>query len=302
MPEIAIVHDSASSLPRETRVADNPRLVEVHFTVTVNGEDKWIDRPFESDDKKTEFIDDLLTARVGTAQPNVSAYLSVFRSIIESGVNEIAVVPMSGTLSGSIQSAKMAAEEIGDEARVAVADCKSASVGQGLLVTQADIENRRGLFNNAQDLATRVEQLSGDLAVAQAFQGLEHLREGGRAGAADSMAGSILSTVPIIGLDNEGGIKPISEKRTWRQARGSILDYISNEVGERPVRLAIVGFGTEEFEAAQVGKLREEAEERFVMAGDPSGAEYDIMVCEQSMVLGVHSGPGVVGMGALALV
>ena len=290
---IAIVHDSASSL----HIANFPNLYEVPFTVTATTGDQtkdWIDNPFQSDAEKADFINDLATTQMSTSQPNPEAYKKVFEDIISKGITEIAVVPMSRGLSGSINSAELAALALRNEANIAVADCKTVSIGQGLLVTQADIENKNGDFEDAAQLVDRVEELSKQVYVAQAFSSLEHLRKGGRIGLASSMIAGVLGIIPIIGTNEEGKLVPIDKKRGWKKSRESIIQHVSENVGQKAVRLALV-----KFESDQIDYLREEIKGRFVIATDKDGKEYDVLECEENMVTAAHSGPGVVGLGAL---
>ena len=297
--KIAIVHDSASSLHGDKITAKYPNLYEVPFTITTmtDGQLKeWTDNPFTSDDERSEFIHDLETTQMMTAQPNPDTYQEVFENIIKTGVTEIAVIPMSSGLSGSINSAELAAAELANQANIVVADCKTVSIGQGLLVTQADIENKNGEFGNASELVDRVEELSRQLHVAQAFPSLEHLRRGGRIGLASSMVGGILGIIPIIGTNAEGKLVPIDKKRGWKRTREAIIEYVSENVGQKAVRLALV-----QFESDQMDNLRTEIDDKFVIATDEKGVQYDILECEENMVTAVHSGPGVVGLGALVV-
>ncbi len=295
--KIAIVHDSASSLHNEITMANYPNLYEVPFTVTATTGDQtkdWIDNPFQSDAEKADFINDLATTQMSTSQPNPNAYKKVFEDIISKGITEIAVVPMSRGLSGSINSAELAALALRNEANIVVADCKTVSVGQGLLITQAEIENKSGDFDDAAQLVGRVEELSKQVYVAQAFSSLEHLRKGGRIGLASSMIAGVLGIIPIIGTNEEGKLVPIDKKRGWKKSLESIVQHVSENVGQKAVRLALV-----HFESDQLDNLREEIKDRFVIATDKDGNEYDVMECKENMVTAAHSGPDAVGLGAL---
>lgn len=302
--KIVIVHDSASSLPENMRITKYGGLIEVPLTITVTTDNKnkeWTDSPFKSDDERNKFLDGMRIGKVSTSQPNPGTYMSVYKDIIRNGITEIAVIPTSSQLSGSMNAAKLAAQELKNEANIAVADCKTVSIGQGLIVTQADIENKKGSFKNATELVNRVEGLSKELYLAQAFSSLEFLKKGGRIGPAAIFLAGVLSKIsldiiPIIGVNTEGQLKPIDKKIGWRHARESMINYVSKGVGQRAVRLAIVYF-----ESNQLDNLTNEIKGKFVMATDDNGKEHDIMKCEQSKVLIAHSGPGVIGLGALAL-
>ena len=299
--EIAIVHDSASSLPRDLRTNEPGHITEVPFKIMTEFDGltrEWVDHPL-SDAEKAEFVHylNLKTARVTTSQPNPEDYKAAYEGIIKTGVTEIAVIPMSNQLSGSMESARIAAEELKHQANIVVADCKTVSIGQGLLITQADIENADGRFNSAAELVRRVEYLSKKVYVAQAFPSLDYLRRGGRIGLASSMVAGVLNIIPIIGVNPEGLLKPIDKKpRGWKNARETIVSYVSEAAGQRAVRLALV-----HFESDQVDNLHSDVENRFVLATNKAQKRFEMLDCEQGLVTCAHSGPGVIGLGALVL-
>ena len=300
--EIVIVHDSASSLPVDYSPKGYKGLIEIPFKITAMSNDgqskQWIDHAFVSDEERAEFVHDLETTKITTSLPSPGDYKKIYEEIIESGITEIAVVPMSGVQSGSMQSAINAAEILKDQANISVADCKTVSIGQGLLVTQADIENRNGEFNSAAEVVNRVNELSKGVYVAQGFSNLEHLHRGGRVGKATSAIGGVFGVIPIIGEDEEGELKRIEQKRGWKKTREAIINHVAHEVGDRAVRLAIVYFESDQVDAFRDGF---ENDARFVRAVDINGQKYDILESEQRMVTCVHSGTRIAGGGALVI-
>jgi DegV family protein with EDD domain len=297
---IAIVHDSGAALPTELRMSDySSGIVEVPFLITADygkegGAKEWIDAPL-SDPRRIEFLNDLKSAEIRTSQPNIEAYTETYSKLIENGYKQIVTIPMGGKFSGSINSARLAALEIGDRAKILIPDYQTVSIGQGLLVTQAIIENNNHKFNNAQELADRLEHLSGNLSIAQGFASLDFLRKSGRIGLAKSMFGIALGFNAIIGLKN-GELVPIGKERGWQHTRSAIIDHIRSEVGEKAVRLAILYFATD-----QLDPIRKEINDIFNLATDGNGKKYDIVECEEPQVLAAKSGPRVIGLSALAL-
>ena len=298
--KVVIVHDSGSSLLPEYRGNNVDGLVEAPLSITTrinNKEESWIDRPFSSDSERAKFINDIDNGNPTTSQPNPSVYKKIFSKIIQSGTTEIAVVPMSKELSSSFQSACIAANDLKDEANIAVADCKTVSAGQLMLVDQAYRENGKNMFSNANELVKRVEDLSKNIVVAQAFPSLKNFIRGGRIGLAKGMIANVLGIIPIIGMNKDGQFIPIDGKeRGWHKTREAIVNYVSKEIGSRAVRLAIAYFSSD-----QVENMRSAIKDRFNIAKDNNGNEYPIIATEQSKVLSAHSGPGVIGIGAMSL-
>ncbi len=321
--KVAIVHDSASSMPDEYR-SGYSGLIEVPFKVTAVAGDEtrtWVDNPFESDEEKAEYVQYLQTAQMTSSLPSVGDYIETYEEIINKGITEIGVIPMSDGpgMSGSQNSAKFAAEELKDEANIVVFNSKTVSIGQGLLIAQADTENRADKFQTANELVDRVEELSQGLYLAQGFSDLEHLRRGGRIGLAGSMIGGVFDVIPIIGLSEEGVLKPIAKKRGWRKAHRAIIEHVAEgvashdpkgELGNIAVRLAFVNFESKQIEdlrtraTEQVQSETDSDEERkskFKLATDANDKKYDIMEFKENMVLAVHSGVNVDGFGALVI-
>lgn len=292
---IGIVCDSAAYLPPELR--SNPNLEQVSFTIsTVDGQRQWPDHQFgpNSAQEEEDFLADLTEHRLTTSQPNPEAYSTAFNRMIGRGVREIVVVPISTGLSSSMNSAQYAADKLSHQANIVVVDSKTASIGQSLLVAEA--LRTRDSSPNATDLAERVELLSRGLCVGQIFSDLSYLQKGGRIGQAQRYLGTILSVKPIIGINTEGEIKPISMARGWGGGCEAVVKYIAECVGENAVRLAFVHFESDKLE-----KLQEAASDKFNLARDESGHELEPLDCGQGMVIDVHSGTGVVGLGALII-
>jgi DegV family protein with EDD domain len=291
---VAIVYDSAASFPVELQ--NQPNLEEVRFTINIPGDDprQWEDHPFGPDltAEKAQFLSDLRSGNLGTSQPNPRAYREVFDKIIERDVTEIVVIPLSIGLSHSMESAQQAADELAGQANIAVVDCKTASIGQSLLIAEA--LRIRDDSAGATDLAEKVGQLSKRLHVAQIFSDLRHIERGGRIGRAKRLAGSMLSVKPILGINPEGTIEPIGRARGWGKACEAVVDYVASGVGENTVRLAFAHFETD-----NLGTLHAAADGRFKIAKDHDGKEFAPLECEQSQVLDAHSGTDVVGLGAL---
>ena len=152
------------------------------------------------------------------------------------------------------------------------------------------------MFSNANELVKRVEDLSKNIVVAQAFPSLKNFIRGGRIGLAKGMIANVLGIIPIIGMNKDGQFIPIDGKeRGWHKTREAIVNYVSKEIGSRAVRLAIAYFSSD-----QVENMRSAIKDRFNIAKDNNGNEYPIIATEQSKVLSAHSGPGVIGIGAMS--
>ncbi len=321
--KVAIVHDSATSLPDEYRIG-YPGLAEVPFKIVAVTDDRsktWIDNPFESEKERQEFLYNLKNGQLLTSQPNPADYEQIFSEIIASGITEIGVIPMSNGpgMSGSRNSAESAAKDLEKVANIRVFDSKTLSVGQGLLVAQADAENKNGEFETADDLVNRVEELSKGLYLAQGFSDLGHLRRGGRIGLAASMVGGVFDIVPVLSLNEDGVLYPLAKKRHWKRAHAAIVEHVfeglesyttERELGSIAVRFAFVDFESTQIEnlrsvaAARIRKETkdtEESEPKIHLAKDKDGKPYKIIKGKESKVLATHTSVGVAGFAGLVV-
>jgi DegV family protein with EDD domain len=320
--KIAIVHDSGSSLPEKYRTGYDG-LAEVPFKVVSVKDGRittWTDSPFESDDERSMFLDDLESAQMTTSLPSSGDYAKVYKEIIGQGINEIAVIPMSSGMSGSMNSATQAADMLKGEANISVADVKTVSVGQGLLVTQADIENKAGRFDSAAEVVQRTEELSqNNLYLAQGFSDLAHLRKGGRIGLAASMVGGVFGIIPVLDVNEEGILRPVAKKRGWNKAHNAMIEHIvegvashdiNGELGNVAVRLALVQFEPVKYQdlrsrVESMIQKEDDSEEgrksKFKLELNENGEPYETLDCVENMVTAVHSGTGVDGLGVLVI-
>ncbi len=285
------------------------------ISAEVDGQHKeWVDSPFITDEEKADFLRTLKKGKkMDTAQPNARQFGGTYWSNIQNGTEQIASLVISKELSGTMTSAELGKSlspkdlepkkpglstvSFGEQANIIVADIKTASIGEGLVITQVEMENRRGDFKDATELVKRAEELSRNLYVAQAVPDLGFLRRGGRIGLADRMLGGIMGIIPIVGIDENGAIVPAEEKkRGWPRTREALINHVAGEVGDRAVRLALVYYDTDQFD-----NLRNDIRGRFKIAEDEFGKEYEIMLREQDMVTSVYGGPGIIGVAALVL-
>jgi DegV family protein with EDD domain len=327
--KVAIVHDSAASLPDNYR-SGYSGLVEVPFKVSAESHGKtikeWVDNSNLSDEQMEEFLYYLRHGHLKTSTPNIGDYVDTYQEVIDAGITEIGVVTISNgqdeetKISSSWESAEQAAKQLADKANIVVMDSKTISIGQGLLINQADIENRAGDFNTADELIERVEDLSTGLHLAQAFSDVRHLRRSGRIRNAEGLIGGVLGIIPVLSVDEEGLVKQVNKKeRGWAKAHRFMIDYISEGVashdpegklGNVAIRLAFI-----EFESEKINVLRSKVMElvqseddsdkekavKFKLANGPDDQTYEITDYKESLVLATHSGFEVNGFGALVI-
>jgi len=211
-----------------------------------------------------------------TSQPSVGAFEEAYRKLLEGG-DEIVSVHLSSKVSGTFNSALMAAQSVGD-GKIDVVDSLSTSMALGFMALEAANLARAG-----RDRQTVAECLRGLVAKARVIcvvDTLTYLERGGRIGKARALLGSLLNVKPILQL-KDGEVVPLGRARGRPQALNRLVELLERD--GKVSRLAIMH-----------GAARADAEQlRERVASTYPGV--DIQLTEIGAVLGTHTGPGVIG-------
>lgn len=218
---------------------------------------------------------------VGTSRPAPAEFVACYRELFDGGADEIVSVHLSRRLSGTWEAARIAADEV-DPARVRVVDSRSAGMGLGFATLAA---SRAALAGGAgADVEAAAAQVAARSRVFFCVDSLEHLRRGGRVGAAAAWLGSALAIKPVLHV-SDGLIEPLEKVRTAARAASRMVELAARAVGSGPADLAVHHLGAEE----RARGLAQRLAERLPAAGS-------CVVSEVGAVLGAHAGPGLLGV------
>jgi DegV family protein with EDD domain len=285
MSRVSVVTDSTSYLP--------PELIERHgihvvpLYVVFGG-----DRPVPEVDitDYPAFFDEVRTAEKHptTSQPSVGDFTSVFEPLLADG-GEVVSIHISGGLSGTPEAARQAKEALeregGGGERIVVVDSTTAAGGLGMMVLTAAAAAAGGA--GAAEVAARVAEARRELRLWFAIDTLEFLRRGGRIGAASAWIGSTLKVKPILTVENE--MTPVERVRTAGRAFDRMVDY-ARQCHEE---------GADGWSAQHIADP-ETCARLVERCSDIFGCEPTI-VSEVGPVLAAHTGPGLLGVGALPI-
>jgi DegV family protein with EDD domain len=214
-----------------------------------------------------------------TSQPTPQDFMSTYNAL--SGYQRIYSLHISARLSGTFQSASLAAAEVGGD-RIRLIDTESASVGIGMLAIAIQELLARGTTDEEiEALAERHRESAGILFTVDT---LEFLAKGGRIGRARALMGSLLNVKPILAIE-EGEVVPVTRVRGRTKAFEEFRRRFEAATTDGP-GLA-VGMAHAEAEDA-VEQLQ-----AIVLASRPQ-AEVKL-VTSLGAVVGTHAGPGTVG-------
>jgi DegV family protein with EDD domain len=270
---VAVVTDSTAYLPAETARELGVRVVPLQ--VVVGGTSYAEGRDIDS-----RQVAEALRAYtpVSTSRPSPQELLDAYVAAADAGAEAIVSLHISAAMSGTYESAVLAARE--SPVPTEVVDSRSLAMGLGFLVLQAARGAGAGLpASEIAETARRRAQLTrGYFYVAT----LEHLRRGGRIGGAAALLGSALSIKPLLRLD-DGHIEPMEKVRTASRALARLAELAAAAAGDGPVEVAVHHLDAPERALALADTLR-----RAV----PQASE--VTVSEVGAVIGAHVGPGMV--------
>jgi DegV family protein with EDD domain len=283
MGRVSVVTDSTSYLPPELIERHGIHVVPLYV---VFGGDRPVPEVEITD--YPAFFEELRTAEKlpTTSQPSVGDFTSAFEPLLADG-GEVVSVHISGGLSGTPEAARQAKEALerngGGGERVVVVDSTTAAGGLGLMALAAAKAASDGA--SASEVAERVAEARRELKMWFAIDTLEFLKRGGRIGAASAWIGSTLKVKPILTVDNE--MTPVERVRTSTRAFERMVDYARerHEAGAD-------GWSAQHIAAPDTcARLVERCSDIF-------GCEPTI-VSEIGPVLAAHTGPGLLGVGAV---
>jgi DegV family protein with EDD domain len=232
-------------------------------------------------DQFYDSLDAMRPAIPTTAQPSGGMFAEIYKQGLEDG-DSILSVHISSGLSGTSDAARLGRQLAGAEDRVTVWDTMTLSGGQRFQVLAAAWAVRAGL--TLEQIEARLAELRAHTETIFTLETLEYLARGGRIGRVQALAGTLLHLKPVISVDHEDGkYNNLGRARTLPKALTSIAAHLHHLYGETPVWITVMHGRL----PAQADALAGELQKVLQVA--------KIETLRVSPVLGVHTGPGVVG-------
>jgi DegV family protein with EDD domain len=218
---------------------------------------------------------------VTTSRANPDEFMAVYRQLLADGAAGVVSVHLSRELSGTWESARLAAEEV-DAARVRVVDSRTTVMGLGFAaLCAAAVASGGGSVDEVELAAVRA---AARTKAFFALETLEYLRRGGRIGAGAAFLGTALLVKPVLHVDG-GRIVPLEKVRTTGRAVTRLVDLVVKAAGDEYVRIAV-------HHLAAPGRAAELATRLDESVPRSSGC----VVSEVGAVIGAHTGPGMLGV------
>lgn len=221
-----------------------------------------------------------------TAQPSSGIFAELYRKLAQKDRNIFSIHISSG-LSGTINSARDGGEQVKGEANVSFWDTLTLSGGERFQVLAAALADRAGWAMDK--IHERLTRIRVKTEVIYTLDTLEYLARGGRIGRVQAMAGALLNLKPVIRVDTDGKYSTVAKGRSIAKSISIIADHLVEKYGNTPLWVTILHGRF----AEKADHLAEEFKQKLNIA--------KLEVQRISPVLGVHTGPGIVGAAAVPM-
>jgi len=276
MTGVAIVTDSTSYLPADLVAEHGIRVVSLQVVIGGTSYD-------EGAEATSATVAEALRTwtPVTTSRPPPAAFLDAYEQAAEQGCDGIVSIHLSADISGTHESATLAARDSPVPTRVV--DSRSLGMGLGFAVLTAAETAASGDATLDEIAAAAAKRAAASMAVFY-VDTLEHLRRGGRIGAGAAFLGSALAVKPLLHLV-DGHIEPLEKVRTSVKAIARLEEIAVQHAGDADVDVAVAHLANPD----RARTLADRLGERLPRLGM-------LLVSEVGAVVGAHVGPGMLSV------
>jgi DegV family protein with EDD domain len=271
---VGLVTDSTSCIPPAQAAAWGITVVPMQIQI---GKQVRAEPAIPKDVLVRALVEDL---GVATAPPDPAGFAWAYQDLANRGADEIVSVHISARQSKTVDVAKKAAAQ----SRVPVHVVDSSTTGMSLGYAVLAAARVAGAGGGARRVMDSLDRRLEDAHELIYVDTLEYLRKGGRIGAAAAMLGSALSVKPLLTMIN-GQVAPLERVLGAERALRRLVEAAVKKAGSRQVDVAIEHFGAHERADDVLSRLRPRL---------PAARE--VTFTEVSSTIGVHVGPGAVGI------
>ena len=276
--KVKIVTDSGSDLPKS--------IIE-KYDISVLPLCVYLDNKEYEDDVTIHSMDVMKHMEAGkhphTGQVPYSRYYDVFSKFAKDNTSMIYISFSSG-LSGTIGTAELVVKDlkvIYPKLDITIVDSKCATLGQGLLVMEA--AKMAEMNKTTSEISDWIESNKSQVEHIYTIPDLKYLYRGGRLNKTQYTFGSALKINVLLGVE-DGKIIPKTKVRGNRKAQRKMLDYVVEKV-KPECEIIFINHGND-YDTAK--KLEEQLRAELEVE--------EIIICNVGCAIGVHTGPGFVGM------
>lgn len=278
-----ILTDSTTDLPNSFVLENNIDVMPLKYTINDNEYVNYLDERELSSKEFYEFMRNGIDAK--TTQLSMIDIEDCYRKHLDKG-EDILVVGFSSGLSGTLNALTLVAEQLKEEyseRKIFVVDSLAASLGEGLLVFYANKYKNEGL--SIEENYQKLEDMKLNVCHWFTVDDMDTLKGGGRVSSTTAFIASTLKIKPVLHVDDEGHLIPVSKKIGRKLALKALVKELVDTIDRSYKQTIMIGHGDCLEDAKYVEQLvREEIE-----------IEDCIINCI-GPVIGSHSGPGTLAL------
>lgn len=273
---IAIVTDSTASLSAEDAEAEGITVVPLKVIIGAATHTEGVDvTPDMIAEALRQFVP------VSTSRPTPEEFLAVYEELAAGGATSIVSVHLSATMSGTFESAQLAAGRA--SIPVMCVDSRQVGIATGFAAGRAARTCAAG--GTDADAVAAALGAGESSTVLMYVDTLEYLRRGGRIGSAAALIGSALAVKPLLTIE-EGTVVPLERVRTTAKALSRVVTLAEKAAAKAPagVELGVQHLANPDAAADVAARLAEALDMP------------EVPVNEVGAVIGAHVGPGMVAV------
>lgn len=285
MSDIALVSDSTANIPDDLLKRYDITIVPLYVLFSGKAEKDSVDFT------PAEFYQRLAAIKAAggelpkTSQPSPVDFEHAYNALAQAGAKHIISVHVSTKMSGTTNSAQIAADMVGQRVQVHVVDSKTISMQMGYMILEAAEVIRHG--GGVQGALDVIEEVKSNSCTYFTVTELEHLEASGRIAGSDKVAEAEIKVRPVIGIQ-DGSASVVSPERTQRAAIEKVIELTRNRLQALSIKAVTVVHANAP-DRAEALKARVPAE---------LGYKGEIRIADFGPVLAVHVGPGMLGLAA----
>lgn len=280
---VKIVTDSTSYIPKE--IKEKLDIEVVSLNVILDGESyREVDIKNEDFYKKMEETGEIPTS----SQPAISEVLEIFKNIVSNG-DKIVGIFMSSEMSGTYQTANMIKEMVLEEypeAEIEIVDSRTncMQMGYGVIVAAREAKNGKDI----QDVVLKANDTLSKSRFLFLPETLKYLKKGGRIGGAQALLGGLLKITPILTVE-DGKTTVYSKVRTKKRAVETVANKVVEDMLEKGLgEITIHHINCEDEGIALKQNIEAKLKEH--------GLETNVLIESIGPIIGLHVGPGSIGV------
>jgi len=274
--KIAIVVDSACDLPDDVLCKYNMRMISLRIVY------KTVEYRDRVDISSEDVYANLSTEIPKTSLPSPKDISEIYEQLICEGVTDVVHFCISSGLSGTCDAMRVIVQRYKNKLNIRLVDTRSLSYQEGFMALECarKLEVGMDLDKAIEEVLHMRDHSLGSFIVHT----LDYLRAGGRIGLVEGVVGKILQIKPVIFVNDQGVYQSLAKARGYKRALELMLKAFIDRFGQKLVNIAVV-HGAAEQEGRNLlstvkGLLN--VKEHLLMPVSP--------------VLGVHTGPGLLGI------